>query len=444
MATGFTMVEILEQQRDTGDTTPSQVAWMVEEFCAGRVEQAQIGAWLMAVCCTGLSKESAAALTAAYVASGSRLSWDALDRPVVDKHSTGGVGDKVSLPLAPLLAACGLAVPMCSGRGLGHTGGTLDKLEALSGVRTTLSVPELRRQIEAVGVAICAASDELAPADRAIYAIRDTTGTVPSIPLIAASIMSKKIAADVGHLLLDVKVGRGAFMQTIDDAHRLAAAMCVIGAANGVETVAYCTSMDAPIGYTAGNAIEVVESLATLRGEGPSDLTTLVRTFAVELVAAAHPSAKSATDPVAAAADIVDNAWSSGRAVAAFEAMIAAQGGSVPFELPTPVATLVVPATATGVLLEMDALAVGRAAWVLGAGRTTPGAPVDPAAGVRWFHKPGDAVAAGTPLFELSTSNPTNLDRAAATLANATVCAPSGTFVVREPLVRDRLTAADA
>src|SRR4051794_5235689 len=311
----------------------------------------------MAILLNGMDREEIVRWTAAMIASGERMDFSGLSRPTSDKHSTGGVGDKITLPLAPLVAACGVAVPQLSGRGLGHTGGTLDKLESIPGWRAALSNDELMAQLESVGAVVCAAGDGLAPADRKLYALRDVTGTVESIPLIASSIMSKKIAEGSAALVLDVKVGTGAFMKSADDARTLAATMVELGAAHGVRTIALLTGMSTPLGLTAGNALEVRESVAVLAGGGPADVVELTLALSREMLGAAGLD----VDPEAALRD--------GRAMDAWRAMISAQGGDPDAALPEARERFVLPAPASGVLSRLDAYAVGVAAWRLGAGR---------------------------------------------------------------------------
>jgi thymidine phosphorylase len=328
-----------------------------------------------------------------------------VDRPTTDKHSTGGVGDKITLPLAPLVAACGAAVPQLSGRGLGHTGGTLDKLESIPGWRATLTNDEFMRQLHEVGAVVCAAGDGLAPADRKLYALRDVTATVESIPLIASSIMSKKIAEGSSALVLDVKVGTGAFMKDVDAARELASAMVSLGTAHGVRTVALLTDMSTPLGRTAGNALEVAESLEVLAGGGPPDVVELTLTLAREMLSAAG---LGDVDPADALRD--------GRAMDVWRRMISAQGGDPDAPLPSARERHVVTAPASGVLTRLDALAVGVAAWRLGAGRARKEDPVSPGAGVVLLAKPGDRVQAGQPLLELHADEPERFARAVGAL----------------------------
>jgi thymidine phosphorylase len=361
--------------------------------------------------------------------SGIRLDLSGVGRPTVDKHSTGGVGDKISLPLAPLVAACGAAVPQLSGRGLGHTGGTLDKMESIPGWRARLTPQQMTAQLAAVGAVICAASDDLAPADRKLYALRDVTGTVESIPMIAASIMSKKIAEGTDALVLDVKVGTGAFMKRTEHAAELARTMVELGAREGVRTTALLTDMSTPLGIAVGNAVEVAESVEVLAGGGPSDVVALTLALAREMVALAGLD----VDP----ADVL----ASGRAMDSWRAMVAAQGGDPDAPLPTPRFREIVVADRAGVVSGLDALAVGTAAWRLGAGRERREHDVQRAAGILCRAKPGDAVRAGQPLFELHTDTPERFAAALADLTDAVTIDPPDTVVRRTPLVMEVIRA---
>jgi thymidine phosphorylase len=352
-----------------------------------------------------MGRREIARWTNAMIASGERMDFSSLSRPTADKHSTGGVGDKITLPLAPLVAACGVAVPQLSGRGLGHTGGTLDKLESVPGWRAALSNDEMLAQLESVGAVVCAAGDGLAPADKKLYALRDVTGTVPAIPLIASSIMSKKIAEGTGALVLDVKVGTGAFMATVEDAHELAATMVALGQDAGVHTVALLTDMSTPLGLTAGNAVEVQESVDVLAGGGPADVVELTLALAREMLAGAG---RDDVDPADRLAD--------GSAMDCWRRMISAQGGDPSAPLPAARETHVVAAPRSGTLTRLDALAVGVAAWRLGAGRARKEGAVQAGAGVVWHARPGDAVTEGEPLFTLHTDEPERFERALAAL----------------------------
>jgi thymidine phosphorylase len=422
----FSAVDVIRTKRDGGVLSGAQIDWVIDAYTRGAVADEQMSALAMAVLLRGLSPAELARWTAAMIASGERLDLSAVRRPTADKHSTGGVGDKITLPLAPLVAACGAAVPQLSGRGLGHTGGTLDKLESIPGWRAQVSNAEFVAQLNDVGAVVCAAGDELAPADRKLYALRDVTGTVESIPLIASSIMSKKIAEGSASLVLDVKVGTGAFMKSVDDARTLAETMVGLGTAHGVRTVALLTDMSTPLGRTAGNALEVAESVEVLAGGGPSDVVELTLVLAREMLAGAG---LDRIDPADALRD--------GRAMDTWRAMISAQGGDPSAPLPVAAERHIVLTPATGVLTRLDAYAVGVAAWRLGAGRARKEDPVSAAAGVVMFAKPGDAVRAGEPLLELHADDPTRFAGALAALDGAIdVGADAPTPA---PLVLDRI-----
>src|SRR6476646_684819 len=383
-------VEAILAKRDRGELTDSQVDWVVDAYTRGAVADEQMSSLAMAILLNGMSRREIARWTAAMIASGERMDFSSLSRPTADKHSTGGVGDKITLPLAPLVAACGVAVPQLSGRGLGHTGGTLDKLESIPGWRASLTNEEMLAQLEDVGAVICAAGSGLAPADKKLYALRDVTGTVEAIPLIASSIMSKKIAEGTGALVLDVKVGSGAFMKDLSRARELAETMVALGTDAGVHTVALLTDMSTPLGLTAGNALEVRESVEVLAGGGPADVVELTVARAREMLAGAG---REDLDP----ADVL----ASGGAMDAWKRMIAAQGGDPDAPLPVARETHVVTAPSSGVLTRLDAMAVGLAAWRLGAGRAKQGDVVQVGAGVEWHARPGDTVTSGQPLFTL-------------------------------------------
>ncbi len=398
-------VEVIIAKRDRGELSDSQIDWVVDAYTRGEVADEQMSALAMAILLNGMNRREIARWTGAMIASGERMDFSSLSRPTADKHSTGGVGDKITLPLAPLVAACGVAVPQLSGRGLGHTGGTLDKLESIPGWRALLSNEEMFAQLEDVGAVICAAGDGLAPADKKLYALRDVTGTVEAIPLIATSIMSKKIAEGTGALVLDVKVGSGAFMKSLDAARELAETMVALGTDAGVHTVALLTDMATPLGLTAGNAIEVAESVEVLAGGGPADVVELTLALAREMLAGAGVTD---IDPADKLAD--------GSAMDAWKAMIRAQGGDPDAELPVARESHVVTAPATGTLTRLDAMAVGLAAWRLGAGRARKEDPVQAGAGVVWHARPGDQVTEGQPLFTLLTDEPERFERALASL----------------------------
>ena len=401
MSEPFAAVDVIAVKRDRGRIPDDQIDWVIDAYARGAVADEQMSALAMAILLNGMAPDELARWTAAMIASGERLDLSTVDRPTTDKHSTGGVGDKITLPLAPLVAACGAAVPQLSGRGLGHTGGTLDKLESIPGWRATLTNDEFMHQLREVGAVVCAAGDGLAPADRKLYALRDVTATVESIPLIASSIMSKKIAEGSSALVLDVKVGTGAFMKDVDAARELASAMVSLGTAHGVRTVALLTDMSTPLGRTAGNALEVAESLEVLVGGGPPDVVELTLTLAREMLSAAG---LGDVDPADALRD--------GRAMDVWRRMISAQGGDPDAPLPSARERHVVTAPASGVLTRLDALAVGVAAWRLGAGRARKEDPVSPGAGVVLLAKPGDRVQAGQPLLELHADEPERFARA--------------------------------
>jgi len=421
-------IEVITTKRDGGTLSTSQIDWVIDAYTRGTVADEQMSALAMAILLRGMERREIADWTAAMIASGERMSFAGLSRPTADKHSTGGVGDKITLPLAPLVAACGVAVPQLSGRGLGHTGGTLDKLESIPGWRASLSADELVAQLESVGAVICAAGEGLAPADRKLYALRDVTGTVEAIPLIASSIMSKKIAEGTGALVLDVKVGSGAFMKDVDRARELASVMVGLGADAGVRTVALLTDMSTPLGRTAGNALEVRESVEVLAGGGPADVVELTVALAREMLACAGVMD---VDPAEVLA--------SGRAMDVWRSMIEAQGGDPSAELPVARETQVVTAPSTGVLTHLDALSVGVAAWRLGAGRERKEDQVQAGAGVVWHARPGDEVRAGEPLLTLHTDTPERFDRALAALEGGYEVSATGTPYDAPPLVIDRI-----
>ena len=422
----FDAVDVIVTKRDGGALSDAQVDWVVDAYTRGVVADEQMASLAMAILLNGMTPDEIARWTAAMIATGERLDFSGLSRPTADKHSTGGVGDKITLPLAPRVAVFGVAVPQLSGRGLGHTGGTLDKLESIPGWRAALTNAEMLRQLDEVGAVICAAGSGLAPADRKLYALRDVTGTVESIPLIASSIMSKKIAEGTGALVLDVKVGSGAFMKDLGRARELATTMVRLGTDAGVRTVALLTDMSTPLGLTSGNALEVRESVEVLAGGGPPDVVELTVALAREMLAAAG---RGDEDPAPALAD--------GRAMDAWRAMIRAQGGDSEAPLPVAREQHEVLATADGVLTEVDAMAVGVAAWRLGAGRARKEDPVQAGAGVELHARPGDRVRAGQALATLHTDTPERFARALDALTS--------TFVVGDgpaptrPLILDRI-----
>ena len=427
MSEPFAAVDVIATKRDRGRIPDEQLDWVIDAYTRGVVADEQMAALAMAILLNGMAPDELARWTAAMIASGERLDLSSVSRPTTDKHSTGGVGDKITLPLAPLVAACGGAVPQLSGRGLGHTGGTLDKLESIPGWRAQLSNAEFLAQLDDVGAVVCAAGDELAPADRKLYALRDVTATVESIPLIASSIMSKKIAEGSAALVLDVKVGSGAFMKTIDDARELARTMVELGAAHGTRTVALLTDMSTPLGRTAGNALEVAEAVEILAGGGPPDVVELTLALAREMLAGAG---LVDVDP----ADALRN----GSAMDVWRRMIKAQGGDPDAPLPTAQERHVVAAPADGVLVPRDALAVGVAAWRLGAGRARKEDPVSASAGVIMHAKPGDIVHAGDPLLELRADDAGRFERALTAIEGAY---PIGVDFTAQPLIIERIAA---
>ncbi|MDE3065726.1 MAG: thymidine phosphorylase [Acidobacteriota bacterium] len=402
-----TALEVITTKRDGGVLSDDEITWVLEAYQRSEVAEEQMSALLMAILFRGLNDEELRTWTARMIESGERLDLSGLSRPTVDKHSTGGVGDKVSIILAPLVAACGAAVPQLSGRGLGHTGGTLDKLESIPGWRANLTNEQFIDQLEEVGAVICAAGSGLAPVDRRLYALRDVTGTVESIPLIASSIMSKKIATGTGALVLDVKVGRGAFMKEYEQARRLATTMVALGRRQGVATVAQLTSMDAPLGRAAGNALEIAESVDVLKGGGPPDVRELTLALARLMVGLVGLDVEPR--------ERLDD----GSAYQVYRRMIAAQGGDPDAALPVAARREAVVAPRAGVVTRLDALAVGVCAWHLGAGRARKENPVSAAAGVLTLVREGDAVEAGQPLFELHADDDAHLTNGRAALANA-------------------------
>ncbi|MFI1097073.1 thymidine phosphorylase [Streptomyces sp. NPDC020917] len=421
-------ISVIRTKRDRGRISDEQIDWVIDAYTRGVVADEQMSALAMAILLNGMDRAEIARWTAAMIASGERMDFSALSRPTADKHSTGGVGDKITLPLAPLVAACGAAVPQLSGRGLGHTGGTLDKLESIPGWRATLSNDEMLSVLDEVGAVVCAAGDGLAPADKKLYALRDVTGTVEAIPLIASSIMSKKIAEGTGSLVLDVKVGSGAFMKSLEDARELAATMVGLGTDHGVRTVALLTDMSVPLGLTAGNALEVRESVEVLAGGGPADVVELTLALAREMLDAAG---LVDADPAKALAD--------GSAMDVWRRMIRAQGGDPDAALPVARETHVVPAPASGVLTSLDAYAVGLAAWRLGAGRARKEDAVQAGAGVELHARPGDTVTEGAPLLTLHTDTPEQFGYALQALDGAVAVSAAGQPFTPTPIVLDRI-----
>ena len=419
------ILDVLRTKRDGGVLTDEQIRFFVDGYTAGTIADEQAAALLMAIVFRGLTAPELATWTDAMIATGVRADLSFLDRPTVDKHSTGGVGDKISLILVPLVAACGAAVPQLAGRGLGHTGGTLDKLEAISGFRAILPADEYRRVLAEVGGVIAGASDDIAPADRKLYALRDVTATVESIPLIASSIMSKKIAEGTSALVLDVKLGSGSFLADDAATRLLAETMVGIGNANGVRTVALLTDMDQPLGRAAGNALEVTESLDVLRGGGPADVRELTLALAREMLTLVGIE----DDPAAALDD--------GRALARFEQLVAAQGGDLSVPLPEAAHRHIVAAPRSGFVQRIDCKAVGVAVWRLGAGRARKEDPVSFGAGATVEAKVGDEVAAGEPLLVLHADDLARFEGALAALEGAIDIGDSPG--VPKPLVADRI-----
>ncbi|ALV44469.1 pyrimidine-nucleoside phosphorylase [Arthrobacter alpinus] len=430
----FDAVDIIRVKRDKGTLSADQIAWTIDAYTRGTIADEQMAALNMAILLNGMDRSEISQWTTAMINSGERMNFASLRTPAgtsmrtTDKHSTGGVGDKITLPLAPLVAVFGVAVPQLSGRGLGHTGGTLDKLEAIPGWRANLTNEEMMRQLSEVGAVICAAGAGLAPADKKLYALRDVTGTVEAIPLIASSIMSKKIAEGTGALVLDVKVGSGAFMKSVEMARELAQTMVALGKDAGVNTVALLTDMSTPLGLTAGNAIEVQESVEVLAGGGPEDVVELTVKLAEEMLAAAgiHDA-----DPAAALTD--------GRAMDVWRRMISAQGGDPDAALPVARESETIYAPADGVVVGLDAMAVGVAAWRLGAGRARKEDIVQAGAGVRMHAKPGALVRAGEPLMTLLTDTPEKFGRAKEALEGAVTIAPEGSRPATK-LIIDRIS----
>ncbi|MFF5210758.1 thymidine phosphorylase [Streptosporangium sp. NPDC000396] len=423
-------IDVIVTKRDGGELSVEQIDWVIDAYTKGVVADEQMSSLAMAILLRGMTRREIAQWTQAMIRSGARMDWSALPGPTTDKHSTGGVGDKITLPLAPLVAACGGYVPQLSGRGLGHTGGTLDKLESIPGWQASLSNEGMLEVLRNAGAVICAAGDGLAPADKKLYALRDVTGTVEAIPLIASSIMSKKIAEGTGALVLDVKVGSGAFMKTVDRARELATTMVELGTDAGVNTVALLTAMDRPLGRAVGNALEVTESVEVLAGGGPADVVELTVRLAREMLQAAGlPGAK---DP--------EEALKDGSAMDAWRRMIRAQGGDPDALLPQAAESMEITAPSSGVLTRLDAYGVGLAAWRLGAGRERKEDPVSFGAGIMLHAKPGDLVREGQPLMTLHADETFRFERALAAL--------EGSYAIGEaadpgllPLVIDRITA---
>ncbi|CAB4702928.1 MAG: thymidine phosphorylase [Actinobacteria bacterium] len=425
----FDAVEIIGAKRDKKELSDPQIDWVIDAYTKGQVADEQMSALLMAILLNGMNSREISRWTNAMINSGERMEWSALDRKTVDKHSTGGVGDKITLPLAPLVAACGGAVPQLSGRGLGHTGGTLDKLESIPGWRASLSNSEMLDVISKCGAVICAAGAGLAPADKKLYALRDVTGTVQAIPLIASSIMSKKIAEGTSALVLDVKTGSGAFMSDPKKAGELARVMVDLGKQAGVKMRALVTAMDVPLGLTAGNALEVRESIEVLAGGGPSDVVELTLVLAREMLDAA--GIKPLMDPA--------DALANGAAMDSWRQMISAQGGDVDAVLPVAKEKMVISAESDGTLSSMDAMSVGIAAWRLGAGRSKQGEKVSFGAGIEIHAKPGAQLKKGDAIFTLHADEPARFARAQDALANSVSISKDGSIAPRLPLIVERI-----
>ncbi len=429
MSEKFAAVEIISAKRDKHELSNEQIAWTIDAYTRGVIADEQMSALLMAILLNGMNNREISKWTEAMIASGEKMNWSMLDRPTVDKHSTGGVGDKITLPLAPLVAACGAAVPQLSGRGLGHTGGTLDKLESIKGWKANLSNAEMLKVIQECGAVICAAGAGLAPADKKLYALRDVTGTVQAIPLIASSIMSKKIAEGTSALVLDVKTGSGAFMSDPKDAALLARTMVDLGKNAGVKTRALVTAMDVPLGLTAGNALEIRETLEVLAGGGPSDVIELTLLLANEMLDAVGIKPKVSPE----------EALKNGMAMDVWRKMIAAQGGDNDAPLPVAKETMEIKATSSGKLLTLDAMKVGVAAWRLGAGRQKQGEVLQLGSGIEIHAKPGDLVTKDQTILTLHTDDVARFERAIDALTGGFSIGGKDDEVKRLPLVIERI-----
>jgi thymidine phosphorylase len=411
------------------ELTDEQIDWTIKAYTRGQMADEQMSALLMAILLNGMNSRETSRWTDAMISSGETMNWSMLDRPTVDKHSTGGVGDKITLPLAPLVAACGAAVPQLSGRGLGHTGGTLDKLESIKGWKASLSKSEMVKVIQECGAVICAAGSGLAPADKKLYALRDVTGTVQAIPLIASSIMSKKIAEGTGALVLDVKTGSGAFMSDPKDAGNLARIMVELGKRAGVQTRALVTAMDVPLGLTVGNALEIKETIEVLSGGGPADVIELTLILAREMLDAAK--VKSKIDPA--------TALKNGAAMDVWRKMITAQGGDLSSPLPIAKDKTYMKADRSGKLLNLDALKVGISAWKLGAGRQKQGDTLQHGAGIEIHTKPGDLVKQGQNILTLHSDDSARFAPALEALVGAVTIGNESEKVSRLPLIIERV-----
>ncbi|MDO8732854.1 MAG: thymidine phosphorylase [Actinomycetota bacterium] len=423
----FAAVDVIRAKRDRNVLTDPQIDWVIDAYVRGVVADEQMAALAMAIFIQGMNEHETVRWTTAMINSGERMDFTHLPRPTVDKHSTGGVGDKITLPLVPIVAACGGAVPQLSGRGLGHTGGTLDKLESIPGWRALLSNEEMMKILTDIGGVICAAGDGLAPADRKLYALRDVTATVESIPLIASSIMSKKIAEGAGGLVLDVKTGAGAFMSDPELARQLAHTMVAIGNDSGLRTRALITAMDVPLGFAVGNALEVLESVEVLAGGGPADVIELTLTLAREMLDLAGIHA----DPAATLKD--------GSAMDAWNRMIRAQGGDPLAKLPQAHESQELLASHSGMVTHMDALGIGVAAWRLGAGRARKEDPVSAGAGITLHVKPGDLIEAGAPILTMYADDAARIPQALEALHGAVEVGPADSVIKRLPLILERI-----
>src|SRR5947207_4944551 len=433
---------LIERKRDGGRLEAGEIRELILAYADDQVSDYQMAALLMAIYFNGLDRGEMSALMEAMLESGKRLDFSRLPLPRVDKHSTGGVGDKTSLILAPLIASCGVAVPMMSGRGLGHTGGTLDKLESIPGFRTALSLDEAQRQVARIGCAMLSQSDEIVPADRKMYALRDATATVEVIPLIAASIMSKKISESLTGLVLDIKRGAGSFMSDLDDELALARAMIDLGASHGCPVVALLTAMDRPLGEACGNALEVVEAIDVLRGAGPRDLIEVTESLGVEMLILATV----ATTPEGASA-MMRETIASGRALAKLEEIISAQGGDPrvardPSRLPRAPHQAPFEAGADGVVQRVDPRTIGYGVIALGGGRRNMEDTIDPSVGFVVKAKPGNRFRKGQPLASIHARSPKGLELGRSILEEAIAVGPSKVEAL--PLVSHRVTARGA
>ena len=425
----FAAVDLIATKREFGELSTAEINWIIDAYVRGVVADEQMAAMAMAILLNGMQMREIVDWTQAMINSGERLDFSALSASTVDKHSTGGVGDMITLPLAPLVASFGAAVPQLSGRGLGHTGGTLDKLESIPNWQANLTNAQMLQVLKDVGAVICAAGAGLAPADKKLYALRDVTGTIPAIPLIASSIMSKKIAEGTSALVLDVKVGAGAFMKTLEQATLLATTMVEIGNAAGVKTRALLTNMNNPLGRAAGNALEVQQAIEVLNGGGPKDVVDLTVELATQMLDLVGISN----------VDVAAN-LNNGKAAAKWEAMIKAQGGDLSQPLATARHTQQLMAESTGVVTEFDALAVGIAAWRLGAGRSRKEDAVQAAAGVTWNFELGQQVNAGDPIITLHSDDESRFELALAALKDA-VKIETDVIVKKPDLILGRIGA---